>query len=70
MSIKLTDEEKKTVSVMHSSRQLERMVSLLQRQLDDSLKQLLVAGLDTFPRIQGRAQCLNDLISAFKPERQ
>lgn len=70
MSIKLTDEEKKTVSVMHSSRQLDKLIALLQRQLDDSVKQLLVAGPDAFIRVQGRAQCLNDLISAFKPERQ
>lgn len=70
MSMQLNDEEKKLVAALYSSRQLERIVALFQNHLDDVSKQLIIAGPDMFQRIQGRAQQLNDLISAFKMKRE
>lgn len=53
------------MTVLFGNRQLDRVRALFERELVETMKNLVKAGPDLVQRIQGRAQLLNDLIEAF-----
>lgn len=65
MSIKLTPEDQKLISVLYANRQLERVTAFLERLKQEAVERLIDANPETYQRIQGRAKLLSELVEAF-----